>query len=237
MTTILKQEKTMTLRLLKDPAPAPPPPDYASIYQMALSRKLISMPRSPDKEWMFQTVYLTVKGLPIISGYKARKGFIDRPIPEERELRAMWSLILRTKGLVSQLTPRELTRIFPITKRYDGARYESKDYFSTIEAIEEIGMDNVIGDTVDELLFDYQNRHITNFSMFILGVCSDLRRHQGQPGVMEEFMEQEGITPLRMVTDDDGKRFLYDPVKHTTMPVVKKRPRYLRVVPDQKVER
>lgn len=163
-------------------------------------------------------------------GDEIHRGFSNKARPEESELKTMLDLIFYSKGLLSQLTPRELIRIFPVTKSYDGDRYGCKDYFFTIEALKEIGMDTAIGDEIDNLFFDYQNRHVTRFILFELGVCSDLRRCQGQPGIMEQFMEQHGFYPLRMMTDDTGKQFFYDPVKHTTMPVKKKRPRYLRLV-------
>jgi hypothetical protein len=215
------------LRLLKDP---PPPPDYAAIYQRALMDKLSL--QTDTKEWLSQAVYLSVKGLPIIFGDKFRRVFKNnQPRPERELVEAIFHSITDAERLISQLTPRELTRIFPITKEYDGERCGWKDYFSTLDAIAEIGgMDQPIGDQVGSLFYDYQNRYVRRFSLFKMSVVDELRAYQGQPSMMEAFMKKEGITPLRMMTDDNGKQFLFDPVKHTTYPVSKKRPRYLKVV-------
>ena len=220
------------LKLIELPAP-PEPPDYPAIYNRAIVRKSKDIPDTPNKEWIRQLVYLTVKGLPVIWEKEINRGFSDKPIPPEERLQEMWRTIGYTESLISGLTPRELTRIFPITKDYDGHRYECKDYFTTIQMIDDIGLDIPIADNVDTFLFDYQNRFIRWFNVFKMGVCSDLRRYQGLPGVMESFLKEQGITTMRMMTDDDGRKFLYDPVKLTTYLVIKKRPRYLTVVPGQ----
>lgn len=198
-----------------------------------IARKLKDIPDIPSREWMYPVIYLAVKAPPIIWGKEINRGFSDRPLPSEERLQEMWFLIDYAGSLISSLTPREMTKIFPITKDYDGHKFECKDYFTTIQMIEDIGLDIPIADNMDTFLFDYRNRHITYFNVFKMCLCSDLRRYQGQPGIMEEFMEDQGITPMKMMTDDDGKKFLYDPAKLTTYPVIKRRPRYLKVVPGQ----
>jgi hypothetical protein len=46
----------------------------------------------------------------------------------------------------------------------------------------------------------------------------------------EEYFGPLGVGMYKMMTDEDGKQFLYDPDKQTTYPVTKPRPRYLRVI-------
>ena len=203
---------------------SPAPPDYPAIYKRAIARKLNDIPATPSKDWIKQFVCLAVKGIPIIWGKKINRGFSNGTIPPEETLQEIWSTINYTEILIARLTPRELTRIFPITKTYDGQRYEWKDYYFTMEVIQGMGLDAPIGNRVDDLFFDYQNRHVTMFSAFKMGGCSDLGRYQGQPGIMEEFMEEQGIPPMRMMTDDDGKRFLYDPAKKHHLPCDEKTP-------------
>jgi hypothetical protein len=41
-------------------------------------------------------------------------------------------------------TPRELLRVFPIQKYYEGYKWEVKDYFSSIEYVNEFGLDSWI---------------------------------------------------------------------------------------------
>jgi hypothetical protein len=72
------------------------------------------------------------------------------------------------------LTPREFTNIFPIEKVYDGAKYETKDYFFTVQAIEKIGWDSVIDDDIVEFLWDYTNIYVSLFLVEMLGCTSDI---------------------------------------------------------------
>ena len=185
------------------------------------------MKKKPDpvtNDWLRKHVYLSVKGLPIMWNHR------DESTLREEGVQAYFSLAVSTKNLIAELTPWTLTQIFPVAKTYDGHKWECKDYFYTLDELNKIGMDNPIGDQVDGLLWDYQNRHIRRFLLFKLSVIDVLRRFQGQRSMIEEFMEEQGVTPMRMMTSENGKQFLYDPVKHTTIPVSKPKPRYLKVV-------
>lgn len=132
--------------------------------------------------------------------------------------------------VISWLTPNEFMTVFPVEKRYDGDRYDVKDYFSTMKELREIGMDTVIGGHVDSLLFDYQNPHVRKFNIFKFNVVDRFRAYQGKPSLMKAFLAEKGVYPVILVTDDDGKRFFYDRSRQTCYPVAKNRPRYLRVI-------
>lgn len=133
------------------------------------------------------------------------------------------------------LTPRQFMKIFPIEKRYSGHRDVTKDYFSTMEELKKIGMDTPIGAHTKALLCDYQNPHVFKFNMFKFNmfkfkVLDRIRAYQGLPSVMEAFLAEQGVYPLTLMTDENGKQFFYDRVTQTCHPAVKKRPRYLRAV-------
>jgi len=145
--------------------------------------------------------------------------------------KSLFQLSSYIHDVIAEITPRILTIIFPVTKSYDGEKYKWKDYFYTMKELNRIGMDNVIGkNNVKALLFDYQNEHVINFGVSTLCLISDLRRHQGQAGLMEEFMAEHDVTAFRMMSDENGKDFFYDPVKQTTHRVAKNYPRYLRII-------
>ncbi len=108
----------------------------------------------------------------------------------------MWDLIKLTKAAISGLTPNEFMTVFPIEKRYDGDRYEVKDYFSTMKELREIGMDTVIGGHVDSLLFDYQNPHVRKFNVFKFNVVDPFRAYQGKQSLILEFMAEKGVRPV-----------------------------------------
>ena len=46
--------------------------------------------------------------------------------------------------LLGTLTPVQLERMFPITKEYDGKRYETKDYFTAKDALNKLPQDEPI---------------------------------------------------------------------------------------------
>ena len=96
--------------------------------------------------------------------------------------------------LSAQITPRELTQIYPIAKSYDGNKYGTVDYFSTMEKLEEFGMNELItDDKVMDLLFNYDNAHIREYGCTKLCVISDLRRCEGHPGLAEEYLSPLGV--------------------------------------------
>ena len=104
-------------------------------------------------------------------------------------------------------------------------------YFSTMEKLEEFGMNELItDDKVMDLLFNYDNAHIREYGCTKLCVISDLRRCEGHPGLAEEYLNPLGVGIYKMMTDEDGKQFFYDPDQQTTYPVTKPRPNYLRVI-------
>ncbi len=192
--------------------------------------EILSVPwTEPKKDLIKRFCYLGIKGLPIVFGDNV--GFrYEKSLPQKELLDAIWALIEATKEAVSQLTPNEFMTIFPVEKRYDGDRYGVKDYFYTMEELRKIGMDTLIGGHVDTLLFDYQNPHVREFNKFIFRVIDCFRAHNGEPSIMESFMAENGISPRHLVTDKDGKQFLYDPARQTCYPLAKNRPRYLRVI-------
>lgn len=91
-------------------------------------------------------------------------------------------------------------------------------------------MDKPISSEVFGLLWDYVNPDIENFMVEKLNVISDLRRAEGEPGLMEEFAARNGITPLRIIKDQQGRMYLIDDKTGSRKRVYEKKPRYLRVV-------
>lgn len=77
---------------------------------------------------------------------------------------------------IELMTPRELTQMFPIIKEYDGDKYETKDYFYTMEAIGNIGMDSTLGsrENVINLLWDYRNHDISMFMVRWMGAVDNM---------------------------------------------------------------
>jgi len=91
-------------------------------------------------------------------------------------------------GLIEELTPREFTRLFPIDKRYDGNRYETKDYFSTVEYINSIGWDTNI-DSAIGFLMEYMCHDTMIFTVTAMGV---IERYGGTNAFENIFGVEKG---------------------------------------------
>ena len=133
------------------------------------------------------------------------------------------------KGFMATLTPKEFINIFPIMKEFDGKRMEMKDFFSTMEYINELKQDEPIGDQILDFLWEYHNIHIRLFTVRLMSLMSDLRRAAGYPGIMEEWAAENEIETYTMHTDGDGKKFMVGS-DGSTARVKPRIPKYLRVV-------
>lgn len=103
--------------------------------------------------------------------------------------------------VVSNLTPADLISIFPINKKYDGHKYQTKDYFSTIEAFQSYGMDEPIRTTENaaSILWDFVNINILMYQVKILGIISKLRKMDTGKELFEEFLENQGATICKQI--------------------------------------
>ncbi len=206
------------LRLIE--TPNQPEPDYLLIYSRIILEKLTKamMLGYVDPEARKQLIYYSVKAIPLKYDEHATSGHIT----DRKALHDLYATIQYTDHLIGQVTPRELTQIYPIEKSYDGNKYGTVDYFLTMEQLEGFGMDEPITqDRVMDVLFGYDNVHILEYACIKFSVISDLRRCEGHPGLMEEFFGPLGVRIYKMMTDPD---------KQTTSPVTKPRPKYLRVI-------
>lgn len=201
-------------------------PDYLSLYARIYLKKLQEADHDKDPQlWPLQLRrQLIYSGTHFMN--RACRNTDDMSFDIAQTAFEAGRSILR---LIGTVTPREFQTIFPIKKRYDGARYEEKDYFSTMEEIREIGLDNRI--TFDRALsfcMDYDNLHMAFFVVNQMCVVDRLRYFQGQGTTIESFMAENGIQGCRLMVGENGQEFMYDPDKQTTHPVKKMAPRWAR---------
>lgn len=130
------------------------------------------------------------------------------------------------------VTPKEFICMFPPEKRYDGAKYQSKDYFTTMEAIKKLDMEQSINDEIVllNLLWDYRNREINRFMVSWMSAVSHMRQAKGGMDPLEEFMQKEGV-PTYTYHKNEG--YLYNQMTGETVKVEKsnrRKPKYLKIV-------
>ncbi len=138
------------------------------------------------------------------------------------------------KALVSVINFEDFINLFPIEKDYDGKKYECKDYFSTMEYLEDKNRLEFIGDNTDLLFWNYFNNDIMCFGVRQTIICDRLRRLEGKRSLMEEFLEEfdpEGKIHTYTLHEKEG--YMYDNNTGKTFKIEKpkpKKPKQINVV-------
>jgi len=132
-----------------------------------------------------------------------------QPKPEiinQFDIQVNLQIIKLIQSLISTLTPSEFETIFPIQKDFDGKKYECKDYFYTRDYLRTLP-DEPIAD-VDSLLWEYWNLNTRVFTVRAMSYVDDMRRLEGQPSMMQEFAQANGIATYQKHTDSNGKEYM-----------------------------
>lgn len=197
-------------------------PDYATLHFNSMINVIRSL--EGDNYDKSQIIKIVNHGVRTI-------GLIRRDIDKKQCFPELFSMIEAIKFCLAKLTPRELIQIFPVTKTYDGEKWSSKDYFYTMDTLNKHGLDKPIGESLDEILWDYSNDVIIDFYATFMCVASRLYKQQTGIGIMEEFAEKNGIKTMTMCKDErTGKQFLFDKENHRSYAVKKPVPRWLKVI-------
>lgn len=97
------------------------------------------------------------------------------------------------------LTLRNFVTTFPIDKYYKGAKWQEKDYFSTMEVLKKMDWDKVINrDELSELIWDYDNADLRHAYIEFTTAMSAIYRAQTGMGIMEQWCEEHGIGTYTM---------------------------------------
>lgn len=98
------------------------------------------------------------------------------------------SVINTVQSSLYFMTVKELLQYYPIDKTY-GGNGEWKDYYSTIESLEEYAIDEIIGVDVTDLLWEYNNPTINRFVVNMMLIISNKNRLEGKQGLSEKFAQ------------------------------------------------
>lgn len=110
------------------------------------------------------------------------------------ESKALSQLIDAVFIMCGHLKLKNFVTTFPISKEYDGAKWECKDYFSTMEVLSVMDWDKPIGGKeLLELLWDYQNDDLGQACIEYTCAMSAIYRSQTGKGIMETWCEDNGI--------------------------------------------
>lgn len=102
-------------------------------------------------------------------------------------------------GIIGRIKLNNLIKIFPIDKEYDGDKWGCKDYFFTMDVLKEKGLDNTVGrDGVFDLMWDYMNKDLREFTVFYMSCMSAMYKQQSGVSFAEKFCEDNGIGTYTM---------------------------------------
>lgn len=176
--------------------------------------------RDEHKYSLYINAYIrTLEALPVYEGadqtsyvqkmvYYGVKAIGTHPkLKNYQEAVACFEFISNLKTVMSILTLHEFMNIFPIEKVFDGDKYEMKDYYSTLEAINELELEphKQIGESILELIMEYMNDDIMNFAVQGMIAMSAMRRFDGHLDLIEEFMASEGHKTPNTFKNDKGQ--------------------------------
>lgn len=159
------------------------------LYMKAFNNRLSTIDLDKIDDKFKQTIFLGVKTI--------------NTCPNEYSSE-MFDIILTITLLMERITPREFMNIFPVKKDFDGYKYEIKDYYSTMEYVNEMNWNNPIGGSITELLWEYMNKDIHQFKSIEFSCLNKLRKQQGNLDIMEEFMASEGYSTPNTFKDNRG---------------------------------
>lgn len=139
----------------------------------------------------------------------------------------MYNAVLQMMACYS---PEWIAREFPADKEYDGARYEMKDYYSSMDALREAKPFECDSRNVQEFISNWLNQDLMMFYIAGIQLVDELRACQGQISLMEEFMELHGVQPYHIETDAAGNEIVFDGQGNFAGKVEYQRPSYIRGV-------
>ena len=86
-----------------------------------------------------------------------------------------------------RLTPRQLMGIFPIGKKYGGANTGGKNYYRTMEALTQHGLDVVMADNNEDIFWNYCNEDIAQFMTPLLCIFYTIYKNDTGRNIFEDF--------------------------------------------------
>lgn len=150
---------------------------------------------------------------------------------EYERINKLYEFIEVIKIAISLMTPNEMLTVFPIDKKYDGDKYEIKDYFYTMNELQKIGMNNIIAGQIDYLLWDYMNTDINRFLVNSMSISSDIYKRETGYGILDKWAEENCIGTYKLCKDETtGKQYLFDSKTGRSTAMKQAIPKHLKVI-------
>ena len=198
--------------------------DYALIYSKLFDKALNNyVDDEENKKYMKQLAFYGVKTV--------NEVMKKRESTEYEYLLKFFEFVEIVKTAISLLTPNELLTVFPIDKTFDGDKYETKDYFYTMNELKKIGMNNVVGSNIDYLLWDYMNSDINRFLVNSMSIMDDIYKMETGCGILEKWADENNISMYKVCKNETtNQEFLFEPKTGKSFSIKKQSPKYLQPV-------
>ena len=120
------------------------------------------------------------------------------------ESQAVFQLMDVIFTVMGYIKLKNLIVTFPIKKDFDGHKWESKDYFYTMNVLSKMDMDKPIGrDNIADLLWDYENDDLREAYVEFMCSMSAIYRSQTGKSIAEEWCDDIGI-PTYTINKETG---------------------------------
>ena len=198
-----------------------PPLDYEKIYLNGI----ISCTADEDllMENTRKMIFYTVKYFTVVDIENHTRDQLER----------LHTLSCQMTEVMATITPADLMTIFPITKTYDGERYQMKDYFSAMEAVNAHGLHEPFktADNARVLLWEYWNRDIMLYQVKLMSIISAFNQFETGASLLERWIREKDIDlPVhRKYSDQNGNSYMVDG-NGRSVPVIRSFPKYLKLV-------
>lgn len=120
------------------------------------------------------------------------------------ESKIKYQVIDSVLTVLSSLTLRNFVITFPIKKDFDGHKWESKDYFYTMDVLSKMDWNKPIGrDKIFDFLWDYVNEDLQEACIEYMCTMSAIYRSQTGRGIAEQWLSDKGV-PSYTIDEDTG---------------------------------
>lgn len=112
---------------------------------------------------------------------------------------------------IGKITPKEFMLVFPPAKTYDGSRFDSKDYYSTMDLLKEFQEGKPLGDRAIDFVFGYFSPKVCRLGVMILkSIAHEYQQQEGQPMIdgFAKAMGKEPLTQYHIHKDSNGKTYM-----------------------------
>lgn len=104
-----------------------------------------------------------------------------------QQLLKMFTEMCDIESLISNITFGDFISLFPVAKEYDKTG-EMKDYYSTMEYLEDKKMDEIIFENIDSLFWNYYNNDIISYNVKKMLIISRIQKYENGTDLMETLL-------------------------------------------------